>query len=76
MKIYDENQFTKSKLDERGNSLGLEDSDETIIELTYSDVKSLVMLVLNYAEKHENEMDENKRKKLQVVSHLCIAFVL
>ena len=68
MKIYDENQFTKSKLDERerGNSLGLEDSDETIIELTYSDVKSLVMLVLNYAEKHENDMDENTRGALRV----------
>ena len=61
MKIYDENQFTKNKLDERerGNSLGLEDSDEKIIELSFSDVKSLFMLVLNYAEKHE--IDEDAR---------------
>lgn len=61
MKIYEENQFTKSKLDDRrNNSLGLEDSDEKVIELSFSDVKALAALVINYSEKHE--MDDQSIK--------------
>jgi len=54
MKIYDENQFTKSKLDERGNSLGLEDSDNNIsLSKSCLYIKKFLLQCIKYCEKKE-----------------------
>lgn len=74
MKIYDENQFTKSKLDERerGDSLGIEDNNVKIIELAFSDAKALANLVLNYAEKHDEELVNTSIKKIYPKNNIQI----
>ena len=57
MKIYDENQFTKSKLDERerGNSLGLEETNvhSTSVEQGYNCILNLINYGLKELEKSE-----------------------
>ena len=53
MKIYDENQFTKSKLDERerGNTLGLEDENNYNPHIALKAFKKVVIYALNRIEK-------------------------
>lgn len=70
MKIYEENQFTKSKI--MNDSLGLEDSNEKVIELSFSDIKALAALVINYSEKHENEMDDHSKGSTRPKSKIQI----
>ena len=55
MKIYDENQFTKSKLDERGNSLGLEDENKYNPHIALKAFKKVVIYALNKIEKTDKD---------------------
>ena len=53
MKIYDENQFTKNKLDERERILGLEDINDNSVSLTKSCtfMRNIINHLINKCEK-------------------------
>ena len=84
MKIYDENQFTKSKLDERekGDSLGLEgfDPKDPIFKksktITWERLKNVVNKMLKHVENIDNKDGRYFDLKIPTIYGLCHTFLI